>query len=1170
VLCDEESYKLFSSAFRNKNSRVAGFSIQEATIMKFVRVLAVTCLAVFFLLLGSSSLMAQFSSGLEGTIFDPTGAIVPNATVTLHDVSTGNEQTTQSTSAGNYRFTALPAGRFTLTVKASGFETASLTDISIQLAETRTLNVNLKLGGATSTVNVTAEVTPVNLTTGAVSGQINETKVHELPLVGRNMFSLVVLTPGVTGLPSGGGQAYAQATADIFNAELGVNLNANGQRTESNSFSVDGATTNGNPRGGVTNLTPNADSIQEVQIQTNNFSAQYGRNAAVIVNVETKAGTNQYHGTMSWFHTDTHLNSRNEFQTSGGLDNKGAPIFLRNEFAGSFGGPIRKDKDFAFGSIDVLRSNVGVGDRRNIPTPQLVAFLKANAPNNISTNLLGSFPLSFTPDSNFVTAGAAAGSNCSGSNPVGAFGDASNGLVASGPITTMPCDLPVSGIGSFNTTVFRNGIQWSTRVDHNWNNFKDRLYGSFYRTTRQTVLFASPHTYTPNFNVAEPEYTHLLNINWTHSAGGSFVNQMTASYVRTFGNAPCDHCEVPSMGSNDGVNLPGDGFIGLFRQNNYEWKDVASLVKGRQNFKFGANFARHHDDENFTDTTRRPGFQFSSIMTFAADTPFDENNINFDPRTGEVGAVNVDFAYRSSDLGAFIQDDIKLKPNFTLNAGLRWETFTGATERFDRLNNGVFATSGTWEQKIASMKMAGVPQLWHTPVANLAPRLGFAWDPTKKGKMSVRGGAGVFFDRPENQLYTGDRQNLPLVANADCSLQAAPACTPAFGLGASGDSPYNFPAVNLGPLPALNAQNGLVGVRTGQVVTDQHLKTQYGENWSLGVQYEVLNNWLVEGDYLGSVGHHLYSAYNVNRFAGDIILNGGVTGYNSSFGSIQYGQSNYNSAYNGGTFSIHNRGFTHGVNFQAAYTFGKVTDQSQTFGPEPVDPLNLKLERGPADFNIARRFSFSTLWQVPHFGGNSTLANVLLHGWQVSNITILQKGSPFGVFCGAGYNPALDPAGIMKGCDYNADGTSNDRPNFASGTPTGGFSKTQFLNGVFNCGDSPHCASLFPIPTLGTSGNLGRNAFVGPGYINTDFSATKRTHIPWFVGNEGAQLEFRAEFFNVFNNVNLTGMNNDVSAVRCQYDPVTGVPENCNNGGFGQVTGSFPARDIQFGLRVEF
>ncbi len=1114
---------------------------------RFSRALTVT--AVVMMLLGGSTLYAQFNSGLEGTVYDPTGAVVPNATVTLHEVSTGVDHNTVTTSAGNYRFTAIPPGAFQITVKATGFETAVQSGITIQNAEIRTLNITLKLGASTQEVVVKAAVTPVNLVTAAVSGQINEVKVHELPLVGRNMYSLVVLTPGVTGLPSGGGQAYAQATADIFNAEYGVNLNANGQRAESNNFSVDGATTNGNPRGGVTNLTPNADSIQEVRIQTNNFSAEYGRNAAAIVDVVTKSGSNNYHGTLSWFHSDTHLNSRNIFQTSGGLNDKGAPIFLRNEFAGSIGGPVRKDKDFFFGSIDMLRSGVGLGYQAQVPTPQLINYLKANAPSNISTQVLSSFPTSFQPTSSFTTAGADVGSGCAGNAPIGAFGTASDGQVSSGPITQIPCNMPVSGLGPFNATIFRNGVQVSGRFDHNWNNFKDRLYGSFYRTTRQTVEFASPSVYYPRFSPAEPEYTHLINLDWTHTAGPTFVNEMKVSYTRTFGDAPCDNCQVPAMGSDDGTSLPGNGFIGVFKQNNYEWKDVASVIRGRQTIKFGANLARHHDDEIFTDTTRRPTFQFRSLLHFAADTPYNESNIQFDPRTKQVGTVNVDFAYRSSDLGAFIQDDIKLKPNFTLNLGARWEVFTGPTERFDRLNNGLFTDNSSWQQKIASMKMAGTPQLWHTRMNNVAPRFGFAWDPSNKGKMSIRGGIGMFYDRPENQLYTGDRNNLPLVANAGCSLRTSPACTPAFGLGASGDSPYNFPAVTgLGLNNVfLDSKNGLFTctsyaadgtctsssrIFTSQVVTDPNLKIQYGENWSLGAQYELWSNWVAEADYLGSEGHHMYSSYNVNRFAGDVIQNGGYTGYNHSFGGLFYGQSNYNSHYQGGTLSVHNRGFSHGINFQAAYTFGKAVDQAQTFGPEPVDALNTRAEYGPADFNVSRRFAFSTLWQVPGRHWDSSIMRGFLNGWQISNITILQKGTPFTVFCG--------------GCDYNADGTFGERPDVTGSVPHSGFSKNQFLTGILSASD-------FTAPA-GPIGNVGRNSFTGPGYINTDLSFAKKTHMPWFVGKEGAQAEFRAEFFNAFNNVNLNNLDSDLSS----------------GPSFGHAFGVFPARDIQLGLRIEF
>jgi Carboxypeptidase regulatory-like domain/TonB dependent receptor-like, beta-barrel len=1092
------------------------------------RIASLACSAFLMITLASSGAWAQFSSGLTGTVYDPSGAVVPDASVTLKEGSTGVEHSTKTSSAGIYRFTALPASTFVLSVKAGGFEPASLSDISIQVAETRSLDVTLKLGAATTEVNVTAQVAQVSTTQAEVSGQVGETKVHELPLVGRNMYSLVVLTPGVTGVPGGAGQAYAQATSDIFNAELGVNLNANGQRAESNNFLVDGANTNGNPRGGVTNLTPNADSIQEVRIQTNTFDAQYGRNAAAIVNVVTKSGSNQVHGSLSEFYTSTGFNSRTIFQPK-------SPSFVRNEFGASVGGPIRKDRDFYFGSVDILRSGVGFARNATVPTQDLINYLKANQSGNISTQVLSSFPTGFQANRDFATAGSTLGVDCA------TLASASTAIAT--PVGMMPCNMNVKGAGDFSTTIFRNGVQWNARVDHSWNDFKDRLYGNFYRTTRQTVNFADPSPYFPAFSPAEPEYTHLLNINWTHSMGSSFVNQMTVAYTRTFGDSPCDHCEVPAVGTDDGVELPGNGFIGLFRQNNYEWKDVATLLHGRHNFKFGANIARHHDDESFNDTTTRPTFQFANILEYAADNPYSEGNVQFDPKTGQVGTVNVDFAYRDTDIGAFLQDDIKLRPNFTLNLGVRWEVFTGPTERFGRQNNAQFPLSGPFDTQITNLRMVGVPQLWHTRMDQFAPRFGFAWDPSGKGKMSVRGGIGEFYDRPANQLFTGNRNNLPLIANTTVSIFNPPAL-PVYGLGASGTTPFNFPQPSNIAF-GLDGKNGLLNARAGQVITDPHLQTQYGINWSFGIQYELFSNWVAEADYIGSNGHHLYSSYDVNVFAGDLITDSIRDRLNSSFGSLGYGQANYNSAYNGGTVAIRNRGFTKGINFQAAYTFGKAIDQSNTFGVAPVDRSRLDLERGLADFNVARRLSFSTLWRVPSINSSSPLANIFLKGWQVSNITILQTGTPFTVFCGSS---------ILSGCDFNGDGVNNDRPNEATfGNAINGSTKQDFLNGLFACDPNVSlCSNVFSLPSVGTIGSLGRNTFTGPGYINTDFSAIKKTHIPWFV-KEGANLEFRAEFFNVFNHVNLRSISSNISS-----------------GSFGRATGAFPARDIQFGLRIEY
>ena len=235
--------------------------------------------------------------------------------------------------------------------------------ILLQLDQIKTINLQIKVGIPTTQVTVQAETPLVETGEARISGHIQERQVSQLPLVGGNFMTLVVLTPGVTGLPSGGGQAYAQATGDIFSAEFGVNMNANGQRAESNNFMVDNASVNASPRGGVSNFSPSADAVQELRVSVNNFSAEYGRNSSALVNVVTKSGTNNYHGTAGWYHTNNQLTGRNSiFQPS-------VPVFRSNEFNATFGGPIVKNKLFAFGSVDILRSGLGQGFSSSAVSP---------------------------------------------------------------------------------------------------------------------------------------------------------------------------------------------------------------------------------------------------------------------------------------------------------------------------------------------------------------------------------------------------------------------------------------------------------------------------------------------------------------------------------------------------------------------------------------------------------------------------------------------------------------------------------------------------------------------------------------------------------------------------------------------------------------------------------
>src|SRR5450432_3632269 len=299
--------------------------------------------AAAFILLAPSVVRAQFTCVIEGRVSDPADATVPNAEVSVEQPATGSKRLVRTSDVGYFRVASLPPGQFTIRVTAKGFETTVSENFLLQSDQTKTFNVQLKIGAPTTEVSVTGEVPLVETGEAKVSGHIDERQVAQLPLVGRNFMTLVVLTPGVTGLPSGGGQAYAQATGDIFSAEYGVNLNANGQRAESNNFQVDNASVNGSPRGGVSNFSPSADAVQELRVSVNNFSAEYGRNSSAMVNVITKSGTNNYHGTAAWYHTNNDLTGRNSvFQPQ-------VPVFRRNEANATFGGPIKKNRLFFFG-----------------------------------------------------------------------------------------------------------------------------------------------------------------------------------------------------------------------------------------------------------------------------------------------------------------------------------------------------------------------------------------------------------------------------------------------------------------------------------------------------------------------------------------------------------------------------------------------------------------------------------------------------------------------------------------------------------------------------------------------------------------------------------------------------------------------------------------------------
>src|SRR5947209_7839093 len=380
--------------------RLAGFD----TACRWVYTTPLMALVIALMFSAPSALQAQFNSVIDGRVSDPSDSAVPNAEVTVANLATGVKRVVRTSDVGYYRVASLSPGQYSISVTAPGFDTAVFERVLLENDQTKTFNLPMKVGAPATVVNVTGEVPLVETGEAKISGHIEERQVTQLPLVGRNFMTLVVLTPGVTGLPSGGGQAYAQATGDIFSAEYGVNLNANGQRAESNNFMVDNASVNGSPRGGVTNFSPSADAVQELRVSVNNFSAEYGRNSSPMVNAITKSGTNSFHGTAGYYHTNNHLTARNSvFQPQ-------VPVFQRNEANGTIGGPVVKNKLFFFGSVDVLRSAVGSSFASSAVTPEFANYIQQHFPNNVSATLVSKFQSQLTPLSTGLTAGRVAGS----------------------------------------------------------------------------------------------------------------------------------------------------------------------------------------------------------------------------------------------------------------------------------------------------------------------------------------------------------------------------------------------------------------------------------------------------------------------------------------------------------------------------------------------------------------------------------------------------------------------------------------------------------------------------------------------------------------------------------------------------------------------------------------
>lgn len=1110
--------------------------------MKFWKRLSVS-LTLLFAFSGACA-FAQFSSGIDGVVRDSSGAVIANAKVTVTDVRLGVSRTVQSGQDGYFRVDGIAASTYAVTVEMSGFQTWKQDGLALQIAQIRTIAPELKVGAVTTNVEVSASAAAIDLETPTTGSIISYETLQETPLPGENIYGLASLAPGMTG----GG--VTTAGNDNYTNEYAININAAGLRQEENGYEIDDGYTNTPSRGGGTSISPNPEIVQSMNVRTNDFDAQKGRNGGATVDVYTVSGSNQFHGTIDYDFTNAALSAKTHFQ-------KTVPPFTRNEMGATLGGPAIRNKLFWFGAIDVLRSSNPNSYTATVETQDFYNWAKANEPNTVAYKFLTMAPPATYPNAGLET--------------VAQYEASTPGYFA--PPAGIPATMNIIGTIPVSYSSSKNGYQWSFRVD-DYIGKNDRIYADAIRTYYSTPGGGTrPASVQGNKNSAD-----FVNINWTHTFNAHLLNQTGANLIRPYGS---NITQVATEGIPyvNVTNLAGFGSWapGNFTQSTYSWRDVMTANIKTHTLKFGVDLFNTREVDHQQGAFTRPTFNYRNLLDFIQDEPVYQSGPDVNLRNHQQAPYDRD--YRDFIQGYYAQDSWKMTPRFTLTAGVRYDGmvnfFSINRPILSRFNLG---TGSAWTAEVASgtAALAGTSKVLNHNVGGWTPRLGFSWDPFGTGKTALRGGFGMFEDQPPYLHITDSTAgNLPNYFNPIDDVTAGNPVPKPFLCSPSG-------AWNM-VCPVLDTSNATIDPHTGALLIngvvqragmggyDPNFKMQQVIAWSLSVQQQLQNNLIVEVNYSGTEAHHLLVFNNdINRFAGDLIQNNNtLTRLNPNFAGTAWADSNGNSSGNYVSVAVTRR-YTHGLALRGIYTFGKALDEmsqaqsldsgSITSQSNVIQPHDLKFQRGRSDFDIHQQFTADGTWDVPKNYSSAALRNIL-GGWQFGGRWLGDTGLPFTVHNSSGFVPICNggtvapvnnhcPSGSTitgdAGGDYNADGYNYDLPNAPSfGRHLSGQSKTRFLNGIFT-------ASSFPAPPLGQEGNLGRNTYDSPGYKDLDFTFEKYFNVPWFFA-EKMKIEAMGEVFDLFNRSNLGA-----------------VDSGMTDSTFGQSTSQLPPRSLRFHLRASF
>jgi hypothetical protein len=1121
------------------------------------------------LLLCSGAAFGQFSSSIEGSVTDSSGAIVPGATVILTNTDTGVSTTTQTNGDGYYRFPSLGVGKYKVTVTFGGFATVTQENINLTAMHVQDASIKLQPSTVATSVEVTSAPSAVDTDEAKISSVIDAQSVAELPIQGRNVYAVANQTPGVTGTGLMGSSA---ANTDIFYATTTPAVVANGAPNHGNTYLLDGVSLDDSPSGGDAKLVPNPDSVQEVVVSTSNYSAEFGKASSLVTQITSKAGTNKFHGSAFEQYQSSSLTARNEFQNFKDPINGYITPYHRNEFGGSFGGPIRTDKTFFFGSYDQVISRTTSTGSVQVEDPAFVSWMSSNLPNNLSNALLTKFKPTIGAPTSVATVANVEKNQGGAADAAHNCADTVNDLTGVGPLG-MPCGMNMIDTANGTRVAVHNGYQYNARLDQSFADSRDRVYGNMYNTH---LIGPWDNSVRQGFDIDFPQDAWFGAVNYTHVFSPSILNESAFGYTRTSVLIPCKNCDLLPTNIN-GIEGFGDGFSPVgFAQNDFHWRDMVSITHGKHSLKTGFEWFHNQDYAPFTiPDNRQQAWGFDTVFDFAADNADNYGTISFDPKTG--GVANNNRYFQDSTYGAFIEDDWKARHDLALNLGLRWDAISNPREGHGTLSTLTLGTGSTLLERIEGASVGLNPDVnKRRPFLDhkktyFAPRFGFAWQPLGLRNWSIRGGAGVFFDRGGNTNWSDtETANPPIDANFNASVHTPGSPQPpAFTLCQSSTYPYNCPLPSdlTTTLPPLNPRGGY-GLFNNIGGPDPHLKMAYAENFFFGVQHSFKSSWIAEADYIHSNGIHQYSITNVNRVDGinHITFDPSTGNYtetlgprpNPYFAGISFADNRAGSNYNGFTSYVR-KSFSAGFEFQVSFTAQKTIDLMSTVPGQQkgaeysvvIDAYNIAKQRGLSSQDTPKQLSYNGLWRIPTLGVSNGLLKNVVGGWQVSALGTLMSGFPATVFSSRPQD------------DFNLDGQNYDLPNAPSFGPTlKGLSRSKFLKGTFKTTDFSLPVDANGVPT-GQEGSLGRNTFRGPGFAQTDAALAKDTHLPWFF-HEGSNWQVRLDLYNLFNRVNLQGW--DTNLADGGIDPSTGAA----TGNFGRATGVAQARTLQLSTKLVF